>query len=623
MALSYKNLYQFVTEEINKRTSTATAGSTLDRSNTSSVLSSEGGNGATSLDLISAVQSLLSETMTPVILEGLEVEATDPISDRVIVRAGRGAVGGKLFTLDADTTVYVPMNGTNMLFYINLYRDSILVEPSFNEEKLTLAKIVLPNLDAQFIQDDKDNSGNAYIVNFREYKIYGHKDKFEEDTVEMFRNNIGSVLAENIIGNIRLSENLKITNTSGTLQLNSDSLLMSDFDGNNLLTLNPRGIYFNRADGVELAKFTTEGARIGNLAITPTTIQSGNFLHGSTGFAIKDDGNAEFNNLEVRGIVHATGGDLGGWTITNNSIYATTTGVIKTAANVGAGQNGVILDKDGIRVYDDTLGIVVNLPSDGSAPTFASGIIQNTVFEVNTNSVIRTSTTVGNGTSSSAGLLMNSTGLYGCGANQTLNNANFKILSDGTASFTGQIQATSGSIGGISISGNTLVGGTISGTTVRGAVIETSATLPRVRIDANGIYYQVTASVGQYNTFHYADGTKYGSGVLAYLFNPQYPVLTIASAGTLADVRFFNRNTIPSGPAQIGDVVVVNGAMMLCTAAGTPGTFSVVYGGTTVPATTVPMGDQSQDGSWRITVNGSNLSVQRKESGSWIEKGAF
>jgi len=34
-------------------------------------------------------------------------------------------------------------------------------------------------------------------------------------------------------------------------------------------------------------------------------------------------------------------------------------------------------------------------------------------------------------------------------------------------------------------------------------------------------------------------------------------------------------------------------------------------------------GDQNTDGSWRIVVDGTNLSVQYRESGVWIEKGSF
>ena len=110
-------------------------------------------------------------------------------------------------------------------------------------------------------------------------------------------------------------------------------------------------------------------------------------------------------------------------------------GVKITGAGVGA--NGFVIDVNGIRGYSSTLGLVFDLPTNGTAPTFSSGKIKEVTFEIYTSGVIRTSATVGDGSVSSAGLLMNPTGIYGCKANQLLANANVKILADGTFSFTG------------------------------------------------------------------------------------------------------------------------------------------------------------------------------------------
>lgn len=181
-------------------------------------------------------------------------------------------------------------------------------------------------------------------------------------------------------------------------------------------------------------------------------IRSENWKPKSVGFAIDGlTGNAEFNNVFVSGNIQALTGSIGGWTIGNNELYATTTGTIKTSATVGTGSNGVILDKDGLRVYDSVLGQVVNLPSNGDAPTFSSGIINETTFEISTNAVLRTSATVGDGTANSAGILINNTGFYGVESNQTLADANVKILINGSAFFSGTITATAGTIGSFTI----------------------------------------------------------------------------------------------------------------------------------------------------------------------------
>jgi len=42
-----------------------------------------------------------------------------------------------------------------------------------------------------------------------------------------------------------------------------------------------------------------------------------------------------------------------------------------------------------------------------------------------------------------------------------------------------------------------------------------------------------------------------------------------------------------------------------------------------VGGTTLNLGDSSTDGSWRIMVSGNNLVIERRESGSWVEKGQF
>jgi hypothetical protein len=233
-------------------------------------------------------------------------------------------------------------------------------------------------------------------------------------------------------------------------------------------------------------------------------IKSRNYVAGSAGWSIKEDGTAEFSSATIRGYVNATSGLIGGWIINATSIsdvagtvglssavtggddirfwagHATPAsapfkvteagvltatsgtiggftlsatemygGIIKTAATVGAGSTGVIMDTAGLRGYDSVLGLTFNLPTNGSAPTFASGIINSTIFNINTNAVLRTSATVGDGSINSAGILINNTALYACEANQTLANANVKLLTTGSANFKGAVTATSGTFDGI------------------------------------------------------------------------------------------------------------------------------------------------------------------------------
>lgn len=166
-------------------------------------------------------------------------------------------------------------------------------------------------------------------------------------------------------------------------------------------------------------------------------IYLGNKLWALAPFRVDMAGNATLTNAIISGQINATSGTIGGFTITADQMYG---GIIKTADNVGEGENGVIMDEDGLRGYSDTLGLVFNIPTDGSAPTFSSGIINSTIFNLQTSSVIRTSDTVGDGTANSAGVLINNSGIYACEANQTLANANVRILATGEATFSGNVK---------------------------------------------------------------------------------------------------------------------------------------------------------------------------------------
>lgn len=132
-------------------------------------------------------------------------------------------------------------------------------------------------------------------------------------------------------------------------------------------------------------------------------LQSSNFKFGSTGW-----------RLGANGVIDAIGAKLA------------------SSAQIGDGSDGIVIDEDGIRGYNSTLGNVFNLPTDGTPPTFANGTISESTFEINTNAVLRTSDTVGDGTANSAGVLINNTGVYGLQANQTPATGSIRIKTEGT-----------------------------------------------------------------------------------------------------------------------------------------------------------------------------------------------
>lgn len=596
--VTYKDLYTLVSEEIEERIafrSTKSYGTQTARPNSLQPLSMSGTGTADvgTQQLIRAMQTVLTESIPNRIISGLVVTASDPASAIINITAGKGTTGGSSYTLNADTTMTVPFNSSNRHFYVVLYENHLMMTPLKDDSKLTIAEIVVPLPGVtDTVVDDDNGSYDAYIIQYRTYELHGDANgHLEEDSQELLRDNMGDILAETIVGNLIVSENLSIENITGTLSLDSDSMKLKDFDKNTLARFDKDGVFFYQSNGVELAKFSTTGARIGNILITANSIQSQDFVSGSTGFRLLDTGDTEFNDLIVRGTIYATGGDIGGWSITDSMLYANPTGIIQTGADVGAGENGVKISQDGIEMYDSILGRVVYLPADGSSPQFTAGVIEQTTIEIATNSVIRTSATVGDGTANSAGILMNNTGLYGAGANQTLHNANFKILIDGSAYFKGQLQADSGTIGGFTIEDNQLSGGTIIGGLIQGSVIVNSETMPRVRIDEDGLSYEVTGSVGAYGEFLY-DEALYGAGALAFLFNDAYPILTVMAQNTLADIRMFNRGAEPGsgeGPHALADMITIDGMPSYCVEVGSPGVFvpigSIIENRTTDPDT--------------------------------------
>jgi hypothetical protein len=312
------------------------------------------------------------------------------------------------------------------------------------------------------------------------------------------------------------------------------------------------------------------GEMTGNLSVVTGYLKSSNYYSGVNGWKIDAVGNLEANTAVIRGSMYADSGLIGGWVIDDDGLYYDGTGTpsIRTGETVGSGDDGVLIDSDGIKVYDSILGVVVNLPSDGSAPSFASGTIQNTIFEINTNAVLRTSETVGDGSADSAGVLINNSGIYACEANQLLANANIRINNFGNGYFKGSINASS-------ITSTDITGGSITGAIITGGMIRTAATGQRTEIVNEGIKLVSSETAAAYGDSDFTYGNtarKYGTGVLGYINNSVYKVpFYVRSEQNVADIHLVNRSSEPTGAAEVGDLCVVNALLKICIQAGTPG----------------------------------------------------
>jgi len=226
-------------------------------------------------------------------------------------------------------------------------------------------------------------------------------------------------------------------------------------------------------------------------------VKSENYTPNVSGFGIFSNGFAEFGNVTVRGtLVTGAGSAIEGQYVSNvnagtitvgtlsadriaantitadkivsNSITATqiaantitadeiniadlytTNATVNGVLTLDAGKliavdsgNSVTIDANGITGVSSVLGPTFDLPTDGSAPTFASGTIKEVTFEMYTSGVIRTSN---NALTGDAGVLINNTGIFAGEAGQNSGNANFRV-SSATGNLVAQNATISGSL---------------------------------------------------------------------------------------------------------------------------------------------------------------------------------
>jgi len=249
------------------------------------------------------------------VLSGLYVEADDPASEYIYIRRKfdtehLGIADGILHKIDEEERkLEVPLGKAGEIF-INLYNGLITLDDAIFSNKVTIAKIIIPSDDTVAIQQDQDHEGlNGHIVDSRDL-LFNNRYVVDDDTINAIRNIVENMLADNLQGTLTLTEQLKIVSSQESLELNSKEILIKYVTGAVAARFNQHGIFFFDEDGTETARFTEDDARIGNIRVTPTTLESFNYLSGVSGFQIQDNGDAEFNNLLVRGELVANVGDL-------------------------------------------------------------------------------------------------------------------------------------------------------------------------------------------------------------------------------------------------------------------------------------------------------------------------
>jgi len=630
---TYENLFPQIIREIEKRSGKVGA-------TTGSRFSVQPGGEGGSLDsralaeIITGIASDFAILIKPRIISGFDVTATTPPSATVNVSLGTGTSNGKKWEIAADSTLNIPLDSTTYVFYITVYNNAFEISRSHDDTKCEICRIIVPQPGTtSAIEDDKpSDSYNGYIVSAKD-AVYDEDQEFDDASVEKLRDVIGAVLADNLIGNIKLSENLKITNTQGTLELDSKEIRILSANETTLAKFNRNGTFFYDDNGVEIAKFSTTGARIGNIEVLTNALKSSDYVAGTTGFKISDSG-----------IVDFLSGTIGGITIVNNSLRSSNfvsgtllgagfeiasdgsaefqnikargriaTSVFEKDTISSVGGNLLVMDSDSLSIdmtsREDS---ILNIVGDTTFPTgsilrIKDGIddewlevtaVNGTAYTVtrdkaslytlNNNPVWTKGTCVVNyGTSGKGGIFMTSSESNSpymhffthLGSPWSTTTAKTRIGNlDGVAGCSGYgIWAGSGYLGELSVID--LITISAEGSIRSNAL----GSYPYVEFSQSGLQLRNSDVGGTYSTGLYSTD-KYGSGALVWIMNATYGIpwmeMKEPSSGgyTVPSMRFFNRDVDPTSAAEVGDLAVVGGKLKICTVAGDPGaaTWTVV-----------------------------------------------
>lgn len=208
---------------------------------------------------------------------------------------------------------------------------------------------------------------------------------------------------------------------------------------------------------------------------------------GSVGTVVPSGWGIWTNNGYFQGVIAATAGEIGGWTIANNQIFANGGTIATRALPINSSNPGVYLTSAGLFGYG-TLGLTFSIPTDPAlSPYFSSGTITNTIYEVTTASVLRTGT-------AGARVQIDNSGIFaydsGGTARFTVDSSTGRMTaSQGT--FSGTISAavfTGGTVTQGAISAAQMTGGTITGALVTGGTVQGGN--GTAVLDANGLHFE-------------------------------------------------------------------------------------------------------------------------------------
>lgn len=261
------------------------------------------------------------------------------------------------------------------------------------------------------------------------------------------------------------------------------------------------------------------GDYAGDFSVAGGAMRSTNFKTGTSGWELKHDGTFEAASATLTGSITATSGAIGGFTITATQLSATNFSVVSGAANTARVEIGTGSNIGGINSGNASGDI-----GFWSGSTFANRATAPFRVDMSGNLTATSATITGaiTATSGSIGSFTIGTYLY-TGTKTAYNDANagvhigsdgigignnvFTVSSAGalvatSATITGAINATSGTFSGTITASGTISGGTISGASIVGGTVETSSTGLRTVLDSSDDRIKFMSSSTVYSSIY-------------------------------------------------------------------------------------------------------------------------
>lgn len=257
--------------------------------------------------------------------------------------------------LNSDGTLAQPINTNTMITDITPTGDGLYLTKSY-------------------VGLRKDGDWKSFIKNDGTFSLYGDANNFltfnggmlsvkgNADISGKITASLGSIGGVNI-------DTSKIYVGTGTFN-NSNTAFYLDNVGQLSLKdkLSWNGTTLSISGDITTTNITATGGTIGGSQISSTELKSTNFVEGTSGYKIQNDGFAEFNNINVRGNINSTSGSVGGWLITTDKLTTNTTG---SRITLDKGQSRVsIYDSSGVEKV--VMGYLSGLDKNSGSGTYTT-----------------------------------------------------------------------------------------------------------------------------------------------------------------------------------------------------------------------------------------------------------